>query len=168
MNRKRIASAVVAAGLLAATVSAPAGASAGTGQNCVTFDSPEEVGVAVNFIGGFPPGQKTGDAYTYFDEVHDADGTIFAKTVGYASVLYERPSDGHPMALYAETFILPDGSSFRTEAVLDRKAIGQAVEVTLPAIGTSGVFAGKKGFRKWQLLPEIPGGVVRSHQVLCG
>jgi hypothetical protein len=162
--------AAVALGITAVITAPAAGAASGAGQgkDCVTVTSPAESSTHVDFIGGFPPGQKTGDAYTYYDDITDDTGAVIGHTVGYSSVYYMRASDGHPMAQYEETVVLNDGSSLHTSAILDRKAIGEAQWVSLPAIGTTGIFKDKVGVRRWQLRPEVPGGTVRVVMTLCG
>lgn len=127
-----------------------------------------------DYIGSTPvptPVQKVGDTVTYYDEIYDAHDNVIGHTIGYVTAIYQS-SPGHLMTQYSETVELPGGRLTAT-GFMERQSMVTGGTVHLRAVGVSGTFAGKHGYRDWALKKPIPDPLTSAERVtmsvkLCG
>lgn len=130
--------------------------------------------IRYDYLGSPPsptPLQKVGDTVTYYDEIYDTNKKVIGHTLGYVTGVY-LDSPGHLVTEYHETVELPDGR-LTTTGFMDRVSMITGGTVHLQAIGRSGKFAGKTGYRDWALKKPIPkpltnAAFVTVKQTLCG
>jgi Allene oxide cyclase barrel like domain len=113
----------------------------------------------VNFyyVGSTPnptPIQQVGDGLIYYDEIYDAAGQVIGHAIGYVSAVMQQ-SPGHLETEYHETVELPQGR-LTTTGFIERQALFSGATLHLQAVGISGQFAGKYGYRDWALKQPIP------------
>jgi hypothetical protein len=98
---------------------------------------------------------QVGDAATFYNTIHDADGNVVGDTVGIVMAVSRNPSDGNIITEYVEAINLL-GGTLRTNGTVDRNAFLSGTVLRLNAVGTSGRFLGMQGFRECQILPPYP------------
>ncbi|HEY3480220.1 MAG TPA: hypothetical protein VGL02_15085, partial [Streptomyces sp.] len=142
--------------------------------SCVHVGGVTERTTRFDYIGSTPdptPIQKVGDTVSYFDEIYDAHDNVIGHTVGYVTAIYQR-APGHLVTQYSETVELP-GGRLNATGYMERQAMVTGETVHLRAVGVSGSFAGKHGYRDWALMKPIPVPLTSAERVtmsitLCG
>lgn len=144
------------------------------GNRCVEVGGVTEQTVKYSTVGSAnPPMQQVGDTATYYDVIYDKQDNIIGDAVGFVTITGRRPSDGHLISEYHEAVHLPQGT-FRDSATgIDRDGMIAGEWLHLKAIGTGGSFAGKRGYRRWHLIPPLSNPPVPSERAavvirLCG
>lgn len=143
-------------------------------HGCVDVRGVTEQTVKYSTIGtDEPPMQEVGDTATYYDVIYDENDNIIGDAVGFVTITGRRPSDGHLISDYQEAVHLPQGT-FRDSATgIDRNGMIAGEWLHFAAIGTTGEFAGKYGYRRWQLIPPLSDPPIPSQRAavvirLCG
>lgn len=106
-------------------------------------------------VGTRSPRMQTGDGATFYNEIYDSDDNVVGDTVGLVIAVSVQPSDGHILTEYTEAINLP-GGTLRSSGVVDRDALLSGTPIRVDVVGTSGKYAGRKGFRECRLLPPYP------------
>lgn len=169
MRRLPLVIALSVAGAIGASYSATAlagGTSASARQACEVVAQATEQTADSDYVGSYPPIEKVGDGATYYDAIYGPSGTVKGHVVGYGVGTYVRPSDGHLMAHFEESMQLP-GGTLRDTGTIDRNAMLSGAPVYLHAVGESGDYLGKSGYRELQVL-SLANQTARMKVVLCG
>ncbi|TCO60813.1 allene oxide cyclase barrel-like domain-containing protein [Actinocrispum wychmicini] len=162
-------------------VSLAAGASAASdpqpgaaGHGCVVVDNVTEQTIRHESVGAGGLGMHVGDAATFYDNIYDGNSnTVVGNVVGIVGAVSTRPSDGHLMTHYTDDVLFPDGA-IRADGIADRNLVLTGKPVRYPAVGLTGRYAGKYGYREWNTIipqtpPTNPGDIrIQLKMVLCG
>jgi hypothetical protein len=115
---------------------------------------------------------QVGDAASFYDNVYDGStDTVVGHVVGMVVAVQKR-ADGHLITHYTDEMVFPDGA-IRADGRADRSEVLTGKTVRYPAVGLSGRYAGKAGYREWNTIipdvpPENPGDIrIRLKVVLC-
>lgn len=139
------------------TIAAAAAPGSTADKHCLTLTGVTEQTLTFNYVGSPPaptPIREVGDTLTYWDDIYAPDGTVIGHTVGMVAAV-RKTADNRLITQYHETVTVPDGN-IMTTGYMDREAMLHGGVVHLSAIGVSGKYAGKKGFRDWWIIPPIP------------
>lgn len=93
---------------------------------------------------------KVGQVGRFEDELYDAAGELVGTSKGSFRIEYERPVDGGLMTYYQEELQLADGV-VRAEGWADFNDVKTSKWVFYPAVGVSGSYEGKSGYRQWRM-----------------
>lgn len=180
---------ILGAGLVGAAAGVASSAHAGTalpartahaasvasgGSGCVNIENLVERTVNYYYVGSTPnptPIQQVGDSVIYYDDIYNASGGVIGHAIGYVTAVYE-DSPGHLVTEYHEAVELPQGR-LTTTGYVDRQDLFTGATLHLQAVGLSGEFANKHGYRNWALKQPIPVPLTDAEPVivtisLCG
>jgi hypothetical protein len=93
---------------------------------------------------------QLGQSGTFDDELYDSSGELVGTSKGSFRIEYERPVDGGLMTYYQEEIRFADGV-VRAEGWADFNDVKAGKWVFYPAVGISGSYEGKSGYRQWRM-----------------
>lgn len=93
---------------------------------------------------------KVGQVGRFEDELYNASGELVGTSKGSFRIEYERPVDGGLMTYYQEEIRFADGV-VRAEGWADFNDVKSSKWVFYPAVGVSGSYLGKSGYRQWRM-----------------
>ncbi|MGW6741585.1 allene oxide cyclase barrel-like domain-containing protein [Streptomyces sp. NPDC055025] len=99
---------------------------------------------------------KIGQSGTYVSELRDPSGTPIGMVEGFYKIVTRRDTDDELMTCITEKIALKDGD-VHVEAWARFSNLVSGEWLYCPAVGVSGQYAGRTGFRQWR--PVDPGKV---------
>jgi Allene oxide cyclase barrel like domain len=93
---------------------------------------------------------QPGQTGTFDDELYDAGGNLIGTSHGSFEIRYRRPTDDALPSYYQEDITLADGT-IHAEGWADFIDVKTSQWVFYPAVGTSGRYLGKRGYRQWRM-----------------
>jgi hypothetical protein len=93
---------------------------------------------------------QVGQVGKFDDELFDESGTLIGTSSGSFRIEYVRPTDGGLLTYYQEDITLADGV-IHAEGWADFQDVKTSKWVFYPAVGVSGRYEGKTGYRQWRM-----------------